>query len=205
MDISALRIQLDQLATLTGAGQFGNSVATNSNIVAVGGDDQVDIYSKVKSTWTLTQTLQSPSGQEDDGFGSYNTALGIDANNLIVGAPDVQEGATYQGRTYIYDWSDGAYQLADTLTDPGTTGTAMFGYGVAISGNTAVVGAPWENDYSGAAYIFGLHSGSWTPKLSIPDPGQTSQDSFGQSVAAQNKTVVIGEPGASGTDGEAFV
>lgn len=72
-----------------------------------------------------------------------------------------------------------------------------FGYAVAISGSTAVVGA-WQNNApsnnSGAAYVFERNDATDTwqqvTKL-VPDPGNTG-DQFGRAVAIDGDYIVIG-------------
>ena len=78
--------------------------------------------------------------------------------------------------------------------------TWLFGYSVAVSGNTAVVGSP---DFSngGAAYVFTRscpESTDWTvqQKLNPPDLGfnlnNSGLDDFGLSVAIDKDTILIG-------------
>ncbi len=84
------------------------------------------------------------------------------------------------------------------------------GYAVAVSGNTAVVGAFWDNENgnnSGAAYVFGRDTRNWvqTQKLLASDgQGGISGDQFGVAVAVDGVTAVIG---AFGVDdgGAAYV
>ncbi|MCZ6612879.1 MAG: FG-GAP repeat protein, partial [Planctomycetota bacterium] len=72
------------------------------------------------------------------------------------------------------------------------------GYAVAVSGDTAVVGAFWDNENgndAGAAYVFGHHTRNWvqTQKLLASDgQGGISGDQFGAAVAIDGLTAVIG-------------
>ncbi|MFB3099243.1 MAG: FG-GAP repeat protein, partial [Acidimicrobiia bacterium] len=72
------------------------------------------------------------------------------------------------------------------------------GFAVAVSGNTAVVGAFWDNENgndSGAAYVFGRDTRNWvqTQKLLASDgQGGISGDQFGAAVAIDGVTAVIG-------------
>ena len=73
-----------------------------------------------------------------------------------------------------------------------------FGTYVAIDGDTAIIGAPRDDNTgaeSGAAYIFVRDGGgNWTPqqKITPTDPGAT--DNFGLSVAISGDTVIVGAP-----------
>ena len=50
-------------------------------------------------------------------------------------------------------------------------GGDFFGRSVSVSGNTAVIGAPYRNSGTGAAYVFALSGGAWTfqQELTAPD------------------------------------
>ncbi|MGA9284161.1 MAG: FG-GAP repeat protein [Solirubrobacteraceae bacterium] len=81
-----------------------------------------------------------------------------------------------------------------------------FGYSVAISGDTLVVGAPHQrypqvespgaDPNPGAAYVFVKGAGGWvqTAKLTAPDGAASG---LGWSVAISGNTIVVGAPGVS--------
>ncbi len=84
------------------------------------------------------------------------------------------------------------------LVAPDAAPADSFGTSIAVSGNTAVVGAP-GNDGSGSAYIFVRTGGVWSnqkatwslqAKLKASDAAENGN--FGQSVAISNDTVVVG-------------
>ena len=72
-----------------------------------------------------------------------------------------------------------------------------FGYSVSMSGNSAVIGAPGDDNYTGAAYIFKRHGTTWnqTEKLTAADG--VPEDLFGWSVSLDGDICVIGAPGDS--------
>ena len=61
----------------------------------------------------------------------------------------------------------------------------QFGYSVGISNNYAIVGAPNQDTYKGAAYIFEYSSDTWTQVTKITAIGsdRDNHDKFGYSVA----------------------
>jgi FG-GAP repeat len=79
---------------------------------------------------------------------------------------------------------------------------------VALSsdGNTALVGAPYQNNGTGAAYVF-LHSGSnWLEAAKVTAADGASGDYFGTSVALNgNSTLLIGADGKNSGTGAAYV
>jgi FG-GAP repeat len=89
----------------------------------------------------------------------------------------------------------------------------FFGFSVAISGETVVVGAPFDEGAAGidqgSAYVFVRSAGGWTQqqKLEAADPAEGDQ--FGNSVAISGETIVVGallDDGAAGFEqGSAYV
>jgi hypothetical protein len=75
-----------------------------------------------------------------------------------------------------------------------------FGYSIAVSGNTAVVGARQYADTPygpvtagpGAAYVFTLTGGVWTPAAKLVAEDGALGDRFGTSVAIDGATVLVG-------------
>jgi hypothetical protein len=101
---------------------------------------------------------------------------------------------------------DPLVQLAQLTASFGTVGDSV-GYSVAISGNTVVVGAPFEAAELGAGYVFVKPASGWanmtqTAKLTASDGA--SGDLLGLSVAISGNAVVVGAPNAYGA-GSAYV
>ena len=68
-----------------------------------------------------------------------------------------------------------------------------FGSSLALSGTTAIVGAPFDDNNghgSGSAYLFDTATGEQTAKL-LPDDG-AQRDQFGTSVAIDGATAIVG-------------
>ncbi len=71
-----------------------------------------------------------------------------------------------------------------------------FGTAVAISGDTAVVGAPeayvGSHAYQGVAYVFVRNGSNWELQQQLIAPDGLMQDYFGSAVAISGDTVVVG-------------
>ena len=85
-----------------------------------------------------------------------------------------------------------------------------FGYSVAIDGKTAVVGVPGANNRTGAAYVYTKDSrGLWGQAAKLTVSGGTDDDEFGNSVAVDGDTVVVGahqhDTGSNVDAGAAYV
>ena len=130
----------------------------------------------------------SVDGAAGDLFGS---SVAISGDTMVVGAPDRTVGLNaQQGAVFVFSDSSGAWQQTDELVADNGAEYDQFGYSVAISGSTIVVGSPFQvidhalgSDAQGAVYVFSHTAGRWqqTAELTASD-GQAS-DWFGYSVA----------------------
>ena len=69
----------------------------------------------------------------------------------------------------------------------------QYGYAVAIDGNTAVVGAPYENGGEGSAFVYEFNGAGWVFSQEIPaDPA--AGDHFGAAVDIDGDHIVVGAP-----------
>jgi len=108
-------------------------------------------------------------------------------------------------------------QLLHVLDNPNAYNTSVsdqFGVKVAVSGNYAIVGVPFEDDAgggdSGKAYIYNVTTGALVHTLDNPNAYSTSaNDRFGESVAISDNYAIVGtylEDDASGTQsGKAYI
>ena len=155
--------------------------------------------------------LTAGDGTAEDYFGA---ALAISGNTAIVGAPrnDISADAD-QGAAYVFIRSGGTWTQEDKLKAPlGTVGD-FFGGSVAISGNTAIVGAYLDdtvaNVNQGAAYVFTRSAGVWTQQDKLQAEDGEANDLFGFSVAIDGDTAIIGahlnDSGANANQGAAYV
>jgi hypothetical protein len=87
----------------------------------------------------------------------------------------------------------------------------FFGYSVSVSGDTALVGARWDDDVgekSGSAYVFVRSGFTWTEQAKLTASDGGADDRFGWSVSVDGDTALIGawSDNDAGTDsGSAYV
>jgi hypothetical protein len=194
----------------TSAGdRFGWSVAISGNYTIIGATEEDDAggtssgkaYIFDVTTGSLVHTLDNPNAFGTSAGDQFGSSVAISGNYAIVGAPGEDDaGGGLSGKAYIFDVTTGS--LVHTLNNPNAFGTSpgdQFGSSVAISGNYAIVGAPYENDAggsdSGKAYIFDVTTGSLVHTLDNPNAFGTSEfDEFGVSVAISNTYAIVGAP-----------
>jgi len=141
------------------------------------------------------QKFTSDDGATDDQFG-WSIAVG--RNMALVGAPNTTIGENPgQGAVYVFRRTDGQWVQSDKLTaDDGGEGDA-FGISVAMSGQTAIIGAPNTETFRGAAYVFRFADGTWTQTQKLVASDGTEFNQFGWSVALRGTTALIGSTSAT--------
>ena len=192
-------------------GSFGYSVAVSGNTVVVGaygdytgGYQSGSAYVFDATSGALVATLNNPTPADYDNFG---VSVAVSGNIVVVGAYQDDTGAEDAGSAYVFDATTGA--LVATLTNPTPASGDYFGWSVAVSDNTVIIGAFGDSTgttYAGSAYVFNATSGALVATLNNPTPA--TGDSFGISVAVSGTTVVVGasRDGTAATDvGSAYV
>lgn len=196
--------------------QFGWSVAISDKVALVGAPIGTNAagklgpghaYSFDARTGALLREFSSLHPRADGFFGG---SVAISGGIAVVGAPNENarnEGES--GRAYIFNATSGA--VIKALTDPHAAPDGNFGWSVALSGKTAIVGSQayigLGQEYTGYAYEFNTKHGSLIATLTSPDP--QAADGFGWSVALSGGTAVVGAPHETvddlGSAGLAFI
>jgi ketosteroid isomerase-like protein len=180
-------------------------------------------------TWIQDAYLKASNAEANDRFGD---AVAISGSTIVVGArfedsnqttitntdglASSDNSASASGAVYVFkrdangDWIQDAYLKASNAE-----GSDQFGYSVAISGSTIVVGAGGEASNqttitntdglassnnsaysSGAVYVFKRDAnGDWIQDAYLKASNAQANDYFGRSVAISGSTIVVGAYG----------
>ena len=139
---------------------FGYSVAVSGDTVVVGayyedsgGSDAGAAYVFVRNgtSWSQQGKLVAGDAQADDQFGQ---SVAISGDTVVVGAHYEDDGGSDAGAAYVFVYDGTAWTEQDKLVAGDAQVDGRFGYSVAVSGDTVVVGASGEGSYAGAAYVF---------------------------------------------------
>ena len=185
----------------SGADNFGAEVAISGDTALVGAwtDDvgqgpngSVFVFRRGTSgTWTHTAKLTASDPAQRDHFGEH---IAVSGDSAIVGAYRHPNNGLFEGAAYVFHrGASGAWTREAKLTASDAAEGDQFGWSVAISGDTAIVGAFRDENSVGAAYVFRRDAaGTWTQtaKLTASDGG--AFDVFGYSVAISGDTIVVG-------------
>jgi len=180
---------------------FGAAVAISGAYLVAGayGDDErgsesgsVYVYHLGGSGWSQQDKLVPMDGLGSDQFGR---SVAINGDTLLAGAHKDDDRGSSSGSVYVHlrigtFWN----QQAKLTASDGASGD-LFGYGVSVSGDRAVVGAHGVNDkgtYSGAAYVFERFQGSWSQVEKLLASDGAAWDYFGFSAAVSGESVALG-------------
>lgn len=204
-------------------GNQGNSIVNAQDAGAI------YVYVRDGTSWRQQAYIKASN---PDRFDQFGVSLDLDGDTLVVGAPFEYSNATgingdqnneeafFAGAVYVFTrsgetWSQQAYIKASN-----TNGSDYFGWSVAISGDTLVVGAPQEssnatgvnNDQNnnsaanaGAAYVFTRSGNTWSQQAYLKASNTGAGDKFGDRVAIDGNTIVVGafeeDSDGTGVDG----
>ena len=186
-------------------GYFGSSAAISSTTVVVGAyGEKASGYAQAGHVYLfgamsgkLVHRLTSPNAQSGGNFGF---AVAISGTTVVVGAPN-EAASNYSGAGHAYVFNASTGKLIRTLTSPHAQYGGCFGYSVAITGSTLVIGAMCEtadtaccgNYSAGHVYAFDATSGKLT--LTLTSPNAQPDGAFGSSVAVSGTRLMVGAPG----------
>jgi hypothetical protein len=143
------------------------------------------------STATQQQELIASDAAAGDNFGS---SAAIDGDTAVFGA--FLEGTG--GSAYVFTRSGTTWTQQAKLTGSTVVSGDEFGYSVAISGDTIVVGARAESStddaYNGDAYVFTRSGTTWSQQAKFSDTLSSGNSHFGYSVDIDGNTIVVGAP-----------
>jgi len=174
---------------------FGLNVAISGDTVVIGANGKMVgsktaagsayVFSRTGTVWTQQAKLSAADFASFDHFGA---SVAISQDTVVVGSTNDDVGTKENaGSAYIFKRTSGVWAQQAKLTASDAAAFKAFGYSVAISGDTAIVGA-----LAGGAYVFVRTGESWAQqiKLLASDPG--TDDNFGCSVAIDGEFAIVG-------------
>ncbi|MBI5585794.1 MAG: FG-GAP repeat protein [Deltaproteobacteria bacterium] len=232
-----------QVSNLGGGDRFGHSLALSGDTLVVGapfedsnttgmngdqGDNSapgagaVYVFIRNGGNWVQQAYLKASNTGAGDNFGF---SVAIEGDTLVVGAPFEASNATGingiqgdnsapgAGAVYVFTRALGVWTQQAYLKASNTGAGDNFGFSVALSGDTLVVGAPFEDSdatgvnanqgsnaapNAGAAYVFVRTLEAWSQQAYLKASNTDPEDRFGWSVAVAEDTAVIGAIGEAG-------
>jgi hypothetical protein len=195
---------------------FGGAVALDGKYALVGApwdDDNkgsVYVFKRKGKRWSEPVKIIANDGAQGDRFG---TSVALDGDTALVGAYWDDDNGYNSGSAYVFEGSGTTWSEQAKLTASDGAAGDRFGTSVALDGDTALVGAPWEGGERegnfktydlGAAYVFVRSGTTWSEQDKLTASDGTSSDDFGISVALDGDTALVGSYG-DGDNGDSFL
>jgi RHS repeat-associated protein len=173
-------VKLSPLDAVAGK-RFGNSVSILGNVILVGAerDSQkaansgaVYVFQQLSGVWSQIAKL-IPTDARLNSFFGHSVALNFDSVSglyALIGA--VGRGgavANFTGGVYFYRQITTGWVQSQVLVSRTPLVNSYFGSSISVKGNRVAIGADYENEGRGAAYIFEKASTAWSQvaKLSM--------------------------------------
>ncbi len=197
----------------SGAASYGMegdvvALSADGNTALIGnGSGAVDsayIFTRSNGIWTQQggQLTGTHSGCFD------GVSLSADGNTALVG--DFCDGSV--GAGLVFTRSGGIWTQQGKLAGTGAVGDSVQGISVALSsdGNTALIGGDFDNNNTGAAWVFTRSNGIWSQqggKLTASNAVGPASPEFGRAVAlsGDGNTALIVGPADSNYAGATWV
>lgn len=200
---------------------FGWSVAIDGDTAVVGAylDDEsvytncgsAYAYLRTGTTWAEESRMVSSERTSNSQMGY---SVGISGATIIIGARFAQSSTSSPdfGSAYIFTPAGGSPRIwtqRSILTAPQRGAGDQFGFSVGVSGNTALVGARFDdvgsNADQGSAYIFSGSGNTWSFQRQLIANDGIANDEFGNAVSINGDRLVVGAPQNSSRNGKAYL
>jgi hypothetical protein len=182
---------------------FGGAVAIDGDTIVIGAAEDDDngpnagsayVFWRDGANWTQQAKLLPSDGAPDDLFGR-SVALSGDA--ALIAMPGINAAGEYTGSAYVFRRVGASWIEETKLAAADGAAADLFGVRVALDGDTAVIGAPYDDDNgneSGSVYVFQFDGASWVQQQKLLAADGEAIDFFGSAIAVFGNTIVIGAP-----------
>ena len=181
---------------------FGISVAIKGDTIVCGAFGNSDlnqtevgsayVFRRVAGLWNQQQELTASDGASLARFG---LSVAMNEDSIAVGADGDAELGFFSGAVYVFTFDGSNWIQQQKLHAHDALAGASFGFHLAMSGDTLVIGAPQDqvgNHTLGAAYVFTHGSQGWIQDRKLVAKDSDAFDGFGLRVAISDDTIVVG-------------
>ena len=155
----------------------------------------VYVYQPGPSGWVQAGKLTAPDPVFNAEFGH---GIAVDQNRLVIGALHAtSSGVVDCGAAYVYLYNGAGWALETKLVPADPTPGKGFGLSVSISGDTIVIGAPYDGNTGsagGAAYVYQRFTSGWVQVAKVlPTESASLVDAnFAELVAVSGDRFIAG-------------
>jgi len=177
---------------------FGSSVALSGDTALIGGINSSGqgvayVFTRSGTVWSQQAKLTASDGTADDG----GFLVALSGDTALIGVSNKTVGSnSKQGAAYVFTRSGAAWSQQAKLTASDGAADNYFGCSVALSGDTALIGAynktVGSNESQGATYLFTRSGTAWSQQQELTASDGAAGDWFGNSVALSGDTALVG-------------
>ena len=146
----------------------------------------------------LYARIDNPMAPDWAAYQGFGGSVAVEGDTMVVSAVEYDDYDPGSGSVYVFTRQSGAWSQVAKLTASDGAARDLFGFSTAVDGDTVVVSAPGDDDkgpISGSAYVFVRQSGTWSQVAKLTASDAMAGDGFGEAVAVDGDTVVVGAPG----------
>jgi hypothetical protein len=137
--------------------------------------------------WQFQAQLNASDGAMGDRFGS---ALAIDGDTILVSAMWDDDLGQNSGAVYVFTRSGVTWTQQTKITWPAPQPIG-FGVDIALSGDTAIIGADDYNDYLGEAHIFVRSGSAWLHQATLTASDPEVNCGYARTVDIDGDTAIV--------------
>lgn len=153
------------------------------------------VFERSGTGWVQRAHLVASNAFRRDYFGA---AVALDGSTALIGAYGATVASVhYNGAAYFYEEQGGAWTESQRVLPAPGGERGLFGRAVALAGDVAAIGAPFEDpplEDAGAAYVFERSAGAWSLVSKLLSVSPESGAAFGAAVAIAEQRVFVGAP-----------
>jgi hypothetical protein len=163
------------------------------------------VFVRNGNTWSQQAKLLPSDGGVGDFFG---VMVSVSGDTALVGACFDDDLGANSGSAYVFTRSGTTWTQQAKLLPLDGVADAQFGIAVALSGDTAFVGANRDDDFgskSGSVYVFTRIGSTWTQQTKLYSSDAKTEQRFGVATYILVDTAVIGANGDNNALGAAYI
>ena len=181
---------------------FGAALAISGDVIVVGvrGDDDFGpntgsawVFGHDGAAWLAEQKLLASDAGLLDNFGG--DSISVSGDVILIGARGDDDNGSSAGAAYVYRDDGASWVEEQKLLASDGAADDWFGAAVSVSGDTAVIGAYYNDDIgfnTGAAYAFEYDGATWVEESKLLASDAAGNDWLGGAVAVSGSVALAG-------------
>jgi len=176
-----------------GRASFGAAAVLRDDTALIQNGAKAAVYRHSGESWEFVEIVESPDAASTSG--GFGSSMDIDEERVVIGASLESSIVTNGGAAYVFRReADGSLTFEQKLIAPDVLDGPRLGRGVAIEGDTLVLGgrnSDRTHEGQGAVYAYRLVGGQWTLHQEFTNEGSWRRGRFGIALAIEGDTLLV--------------